>query len=195
MSNTSTNFLNSKQRRIFLSAAGKYFAKTEDGKRVYKPKAAFRKVGAEGSVNKLVKTNVVPNAIRPAAIAGRATRKNAGVPRMTEAKAFQMIFPTVAGPKVRKVRANKGVARGPREGAILRMIARNSNRLAAKGPRKVRSNKGVARGPREGYMLKKMAAQSNRLIAGRARRTSKKVAMKQTKNLANSNPFSLLMRK
>jgi hypothetical protein len=195
MSNTSTNFLNSKQRRIFLSAAGKYFSKTEDGKRVYKPKAAFRKVGAEGSVNKLTKANVVPTPIRPAAVAGRATRKNAGVPRMTEAKAFQMIFPTVAGPKVRKVRSNKGVARGPREGAILRMIARNSNRLAAKGPRKVRSNKGVARGPREGYLLKKMAAQSNRLIAGRRRKASKKAALKQTKNLANSNPFSLLLRK
>ena len=195
MSNTSTNFLNSKQRRIFISAAGKYFAKTEDGKRVYKPKAAFRKVGAEGSVNKLVKTNVVPNAIRPAAVAGRATRKNAGVPRMTEAKAFQMIFPTVAAPKVRKVRANKGVARGPREGAILRMIARNSNKLAAKGPRKVRANKGVARGPREGYMLKKMAAQSNRLIAGRRRKAAKKEAKSALVALANYNPFSVFAAK
>ena len=134
--NVSTNFLNSKMRRIFVSAAGKYFAKTDDGKRVYRPKAAFRKVGAEGSMNKLTKSNVVPNAIRPAMIAGRKTRKNAGGMRMTEAKAFQMVFPGSAVKKVRKVRKNKGVARGPREGALLRKMAANSNRMALARRRK-----------------------------------------------------------
>ena len=88
--NVSTNFLNSKMRRIFVSAAGKYFAKSENGTRTYKPKAAYRKVGAEGSMNKLKKSNVVPTPIRPSKIAGRKTRMNKGGVRMTEAKAFQM---------------------------------------------------------------------------------------------------------
>ena len=144
MSNTSTNFLNSKMRRIFVSAAGKYFAKADGGKRTYKPKAAFRKVGANGSMNKLKKTNVVPTPIRPAAIAGRKTRKNAGGMRMTEAKAFQMIFPSKAIKGPRKVRSNKGVARGPREGALLRRMAAHSNRLIAARKRRA-SRKAAAK--------------------------------------------------
>jgi len=123
-------------RRIFVSAAGKYFAKSDDGKRTYKPKAAYRKVGADGSMNKLKKTNVVPTPIRPAAVAGRKTRKNAGGMRMTEAKAYQMIFPGNSAKKVRRVRKNKGVARGPREGALLRRMAAHSNRLIAARKRK-----------------------------------------------------------
>jgi hypothetical protein len=103
--NVSTNFLNSKMRRIFVSAAGKYFAKSDDGKRTYKPKAAYRKVGADGSMNKLKKTNVVPTPIRPSAIAGRKTRKNAGGMRMTEAKAFRMVFTGNSAKKVRKVQS------------------------------------------------------------------------------------------
>ena len=134
--NVSTNFLNSKMRRIFVSAAGKYFAKSDDGKRTYKPKAAYRKVGANGSMNKLKKSNTVPTPIRPAMIAGRAVRKNKGGMRMTEAKAYQMIFPGTPVRKVRAVRKNKGVARGPREGALLRRMAAESNRLIAARKRK-----------------------------------------------------------
>ena len=134
--NVSTNFLNSKMRRIFVSAAGKYFAKSDNGKRTYKPKAAFRKVWANGSMNKLKKSNVVPTPIRPSAIAGRKTRMNKGGVRMTEAKAFQMVFPGTPVRKVRKVRSNKGVARGPREGKILRNMAAQSNRLIAARKRK-----------------------------------------------------------
>ena len=134
--NVSTNFLNSKMRRIFVSAAGKYFSKADDGKRTYKPKAAFRKVGANGSMNKLTKSNTVPTPIRPAMIAGRKTRKNAGGMRMTEARGFQMIFPGNAAKKVRKARSNKGVARGPREGKLLRQMAAQSNRLIAARKRK-----------------------------------------------------------
>jgi hypothetical protein len=135
--NVSTNFLNSKMRRIFVSAAGKYLAKSDDGKRTYKPKAAFRKVGANGSMNKLKKSNTVPTPIRPSMIAGRKMRKNAGGMRMTEAKAYQMIFPgNSAMKKTRKVRKNAGVARGPREGKLLRQMAAQSNRLIAARKRK-----------------------------------------------------------
>ena len=134
--NVSTNFLNSKMRRMFVSAAGKYFAKTNDGKRVYKPKAVYRKVGANGSMNKLKKSNTVPTPIRPAAVAGRKTRMNKGGMRMTEAKAFQMIFPGTPVKMARKVRSNKGVARGPREGYMLRQMAAQSNRMIAARRRK-----------------------------------------------------------
>jgi hypothetical protein len=111
--NVSTNFLNSKMRRIFVSAAGKYFSKADDGKRTYKPKAAFRKVGANGSMNKLTKSNTVPTPIRPAMIAGRKTRKNAGGMRMTEARGFQMIFPGNAAKKVRQAAAPDGCPEQP----------------------------------------------------------------------------------
>ena len=133
---TSTNFLNSKQRRIFQSARGAFFARSGD-KKFYKPVAAFRKAGGEGATVKIVRGNAsVPLAIRS---------------------------------KVRAVRKNKGVARGPREGVVQRRM----NVQAAKGPRKVRKNKGVKRvvrparapkrvpmnhGPNQGALLRKMWA-------------------------------------
>ena len=63
MSSTSTNFLNSKKRRIFVSGSGAFFAKSEDGKRIYKPKAMFRSTG-EGSMRRIAAHNAVPNAIK-----------------------------------------------------------------------------------------------------------------------------------
>jgi len=62
--------------------------------------------------------------------------------RMTEAKAFQMIFPGTPVKRARKVRSNKGVARGPREGKLLRQMAAQSNRLIA--ARKRRAGKKAA---------------------------------------------------
>jgi hypothetical protein len=131
---TSTNFLNSKQRRIFQSARGAFFARSGD-KKFYKPVAAFRKAGGEGATVKLVRGNAsVPLAIRS---------------------------------KVRAVRKNKGVARGPREGVVQRRMNVQAVRAAAKGPRKVRKNKGVKRvvrrtpmnhGPNQGALLRKMWA-------------------------------------
>ena len=76
MPETSTNFLNAKQHRIFQGERGGFFVK-KDGKKIYRPTAAFRKAGAEGAVSKLGPMNrlTVPSPIR------RAVRKNAGVAR------------------------------------------------------------------------------------------------------------------
>jgi hypothetical protein len=157
-STVSTNFANSKKRAIRLSDKGTYFVMTADGKRSYGPKAAFKKT-ANGGMVKLTAANAVPAKIKAARVS--ATPK---------AKA-------PAGP--RKPRANKGVARGPREGTLQRRMNANAKKRAAAGPRKVRSNKGVARGPREGTVqrrmnanAKKQAARAPLLAARRARATA-----------------------
>lgn len=159
-----TNFANSKKRMIRMSAKGVPFVMTADGKKQYSPKAAFKKT-PDGGLRKLVKTNTVPNKIAPAMLKGRKVRSNKG---------------TMG---VRKPRSNKGVARGPREATLYRMIF-NGNLDAPRGPtgRKVRSNKGKARGPRPlvtsagGTTYKGMAAASRR---------------KGTKVL-KGNPFAML---
>ena len=75
-----------------------------------------------------------------------AFRKNASgsLVRLTASNSV----PNKIAPAARKVRSNKGVARGPREGTLQRRMNTESRRLAAKGPRKVRKNKGLKRGPR-----------------------------------------------
>jgi len=83
----------------------------------------------------------------------RAVRKNKGVARKSNANkaatvaARRMMASAkrAAAKGPRKVRSNKGVARGPREGTVQRRMNTASKRAAAKGPRKVRSNKGVSR--------------------------------------------------
>ena len=98
--NASTNFLNSKMRRIFKSSAGKYFSKSDAGKKSYGIKAAFRKVGANGAVSK-ISTKSVNNTV-----------------------------PSPVRKKVRMIRGNKGAARGPREGYMQRAMNAQSKRLA-----------------------------------------------------------------
>ncbi len=116
-----TKFMNSKRRAIFESTGkqGKkvYFSMGEDGTRRYGPKARFHQ-NAEGKVHTVKANNVVPTKLRLASL-------NAA----------------------RKERSNKGAARGPREGALLRAMNTESRKMAAAGPkvRKERSNKGAAR--------------------------------------------------
>ena len=59
---SSTNFLNSKKRRIMLGSSGGFFSNV-GGKKVYGIKAAFRKVGS-GSITKIANHEAVPVAIR-----------------------------------------------------------------------------------------------------------------------------------
>ena len=143
---TSTNFLNSKQRRIFKSARGAFFARS-GAKKFYKPVAMFRKAGGEGATVKLVR--------------GSGTVYN------NFGKKLYASVPLAIRSKVRAVRKNKGVARGPREGVVQRRMNVQAVRAAAKGPRKVRKNKGVKRvvrrtpmnhGPNQGALLRKMWA-------------------------------------
>ena len=104
MNAMSTNFLNSKMRRIFKTSAGKYFSKSDAGKKSYGIKATFRKVGANGAVSK-ISTKSVNNTV-----------------------------PSPVRKKVRMIRGNKGVARGargPMEGKMQRMMNAQSKRLGA----------------------------------------------------------------
>ena len=145
-----TNFANSKKRMIRMSAKGIPFVMTAAGKKSYGPKAAFTK-SRDGGLRKLVKSNSVPNKIAPAMLKGRKVRSNAGTSGM------------------RKVRSNKGVARGPREATLYRKVFGTPKKaIRTSTARKVRSNKGVARGPRalvaspRGTLYKGMGAASRR---------------------------------
>jgi len=74
-----TKFLNSKRRVIYRTAEGKYFAKSEKGAMVYKPKARF--VKSPGGTERVVSNSkaFVPTAIRPKAV--RKVRANSGKAR------------------------------------------------------------------------------------------------------------------
>jgi hypothetical protein len=148
----STPFANSKKRIIHQSEKGKFYVMTKEGKKSYGPKAAFKKA-ANGSMKTIKANNKVPNAIAPAVRKPKAVAKKA----------------SPAGPKVRKVRSNKGVARGPREGTLQRRMDAEAKKVAARraAVRKVRSNKGVARGPREGTLQRRMDAEAKRIAARR----------------------------
>jgi len=157
-----TNFLNTKGRRIYQGKVGGYFI-MKDGKKVYKPTAAFRQVGANGTKSKVTSTSAnVPGAIR------RKVRSNAGVKRgpravMKTPNAGNLTRMLFKSPVKRKVRSNAGVKRGPR--AVMKKalgpraamkkglspMSGNLTRLLFKSPvkRKVRSNAGVKRGPRK----------------------------------------------
>ena len=70
-----TNFLNVKNRRIYQGKLGGFFI-MKDGKKMYKPTAVFRQVGANGTKTRVTAANVnVPGAIK------RKVRSNAGVKR------------------------------------------------------------------------------------------------------------------
>ena len=90
----STIFANSKKRMIHKSAKGVFHVMSSAGKKVYKPKAFYKKK-ANGSMVVLKPTTTVPKAI---AKAPRKVRSNKGVARgprtPTEAALFRKIFGT-----------------------------------------------------------------------------------------------------
>jgi len=161
VANSPTKYLNSKGRRIFQGAKGGFFARAADGKKIYKPKAAFRKVGGEGAQVKITKTRNnttnIPSPLRP---------------KLTRAAGVKSYRTALVG---RKVRANKGVARGVRSGTLQRRMnaAAARRRVALARPRKVRANKGVARGVRSGTLQRRMNAEAARR---RARSAARRVA-------------------
>ena len=208
--NVATNYLNSKGRRIFKSAKGAFYSVGADGKKVYKPKAAFRKAGGEGAKVKITakrnSTKLIPSPIRPAvakkrsdagkargpqapsykkALVGRKVRSNKGVARGPREGTLQRRMNAAAARRrvagTRKVRSNKGVARGPREGTLQRRMNAEAARRRAAGPRKVRVNRGVARGPREGTLQRRMNAEAaRRRRVARKPRTGRLAAMRST---------------
>jgi hypothetical protein len=76
---SSTKFKNTKGRVIFMTANGKYIAKSAKGSTIYNPKAKF--VTSPGGTNRVLTNSQarVPTAIRPKMM--RAKRSNAGKKR------------------------------------------------------------------------------------------------------------------
>lgn len=130
---------------------------------------------------------------------GRPAKSNSAV----QGNQFRKIFKT---PVARKARSNKGAARGPREGAILRKMNTNSRAMAA---RKAPKRKANMLTPEEAELYRiifgtptkgrptKMAApfraankkpkNAKRVAAGR-----KAAATRKLKAMPNKNPFNAL---
>ena len=136
MVNTPTNFLNAKRRRIFQGERGGFFVRDADGKMHRGIKAAYRKVGANGTESKLGPKNrdSVPAKLR------RAVRKNAGVARKPKKNNNDGIINGIVNAlvgdvaKTRKTRKNKGVKRGPRKTKAVRVPRRPAAPVIAMHP-------------------------------------------------------------
>lgn len=97
---SSTKFLNSKRRVIYMTANGKYMAKSEKGAAVYNPKARYVK-SPGGSERSLAKSNAsVPSPIRPKAM--RKPRSNRGKARGAYAGVKAGALMTLFSPKPRR---------------------------------------------------------------------------------------------
>lgn len=129
-----TKFLNSKRRVIYMTAEGKYLAKSEKGT-VYNPKARF--VKSPGGTERSVANSSarIPTAIRPKAV--RKVRSNKGAARL---KAGQ-VYRKAIGPKRPVGRPRKARA-SPMGNMGLAAL------FGGKPVRKMRSNSGVKRGAR-----------------------------------------------
>ena len=185
-----TNFLDVRGRRIRQGKSGGFFV-MKDGKKVYKPTAAFRQVG-DGPKSKVTSKNSnVPNAIR------RKVRKNAGVARTPNQGAmFRKIFKSPAkkaGP--RKVRKNAGAKRmmaagmTPNAGNLTRMLFATPKKTVRKpaakkyGPakrpgRKPTTTRGMMKAgmtPNEGNLTRMLLANYNKPKAARKPRANKGV--------------------
>ncbi len=133
---SSTNYLNSKHRRIFQGKTGGFYAQADGGAKVYAPKAMYRKVGGEGAVRRIASHNLVPNKIRSMKFR-KSTMKAPGTKRATRAKmspVYNLNHPVF---RARKVRKNKGVKRvaakspKPRTRKVSTRIFKKNNPYAA----------------------------------------------------------------
>lgn len=136
-----TKFLNSKRRVIYMTAEGKYLAKSEKGATVYNPKAKY--VKSPGGTERVLTNSQarVPTAIRPKM--QRKVRANKGKARGAYAGVKAGALAALYSPK-----AKRAVGR-PRK----HLVSPGANMgLAAlfggKAVRKARANKGVKRGAR-----------------------------------------------
>lgn len=129
---STTNFLNSKGRRIYQGKSGGFFVMKADGTKKYKPTAAFRQVGNNGTKSKVSASNKnVPRAIV------RKMRKNAGQKRGT------------GGRKPTSARGMMKAGMTPNEGNLTRMLLANYNKL-----NKARTAPKKARAPRKSALMK-----------------------------------------
>jgi hypothetical protein len=138
---SATKFLNSKRRVIYMTANGKYIAKSDKGATVYAPKARFVK-SPGGTERSISNSNArVPTAIRPKVV--RKVRSNKGAARGAYAGVKAGALPALFSPK-----AKRAVGR-PRK---YKVSPGGNMGLAAlfggKAVRKTRANAGVKRGAR-----------------------------------------------
>jgi hypothetical protein len=138
---SATKFLNSKRRVIYMTANGKYIAKSDKGATVYAPKARFVK-SPGGTERSISNSNArVPTAIRPKVV--RKVRSNKGAARGAYAGVKAGALPALFSPK-----AKRAVGR-PRK---YKVSPGGNMGLAAlfggKAVRKTRVNAGVKRGAR-----------------------------------------------
>lgn len=148
-----TKFLNSKRRVIYMTAEGKYIAKSDKGATIYNPKAKF--VKSPGGTERVLTNSQarVPTAIRPKM--QRKVRSNRGKARGAYAGVKAGALPALFSPKAKRGRGR------PRK----HLVSPGGNMgLAAlfggKAVRKARANKGVKRGPRGLMLLARTAARA-----------------------------------
>ena len=132
---SATRYMNSKKRVIFMTADGKYIAKSDKGATVYGPKARYVK-SPGGSVRSVTSSNArIPTAIRPKMV--RKVRSNKGGMRLKEGQVYRRAI----GPKRPVGRPRKARA-SPMGNMGLAAL------FGGKPVRKARSNAGVKRGAR-----------------------------------------------
>lgn len=142
-----TKFLNSKRRVIYMTADGKYVAKSAKGATVYNPKAKFV-TSPGGTERSLANSSArVPTAIRPKAV--RRRRSNAGKKRGAYAVVRAGALPALFSPAPKR-----------RVGRPKKVLNWNLPNPLGMGMRKVRKNKGVKRGPRGLGLLARTAARA-----------------------------------
>jgi len=135
---SATKFMNAKKRVIFMTANGKYVAKSEKGATVYAPKARFVK-SPGGSIRNVMASNArIPTAIRPKAV--RKVRSNKGAARLKEGQVYRKAI----GPKRMVGRPRKAPQGSPMNNMGIAAL------FGGKPVRKMRSNAGAKRGPRVG---------------------------------------------
>jgi hypothetical protein len=133
---SATKFLNSKRRVIYMTADGKYMAKSNKGSTVYNPKAKFVK-SPGGTERSLMNSQArVPTAIRPKMM--RKVRSNKGQARMKEGQVYRKAI----GPKRPVGRPRKAMMASPMGNMGIAAM------FGGKPVRKMRKNAGEKRGPR-----------------------------------------------
>jgi hypothetical protein len=146
----STGFLNTKRRVIYKSGAGKYFAESATGSKVYNPKAKYHKsVGGTERATKYLRSIVsIPSPIRPKF--NRKERKNIGAKRSPYAARVRgvRVLPVKRKAYITEMFEGHPVKRGrgrPRKASIGSLLGLAGMKIV--GQRRTRSNKGKARGP------------------------------------------------
>ena len=141
---SATKFLNSKRRVIYMTANGKYIAKSDKGATVYAPKARFVK-SPGGTERSITNSNArIPTAIRPKAV--RKVRSNKGAARGAYAGVKAGALPALFGNAAPKRAVGRPRKYKVSPGGNMGLAAL----FGGKAVRKTRSNAGAKRGARVG---------------------------------------------